>query len=148
MSKRIRSLGRKTIPIAALLLLGLVSGCKDEGEKEASSGATMSESDKFQQVYIDSVEQTAQVPDSGEVKIKVVGGLPNPAYTLVDFKVDVKGNTIRITPLATVDRSKIVAQVIVPFEHVVSVKDLKPGTYRVQCMGRGQSVTGEASLKR
>jgi len=131
--------------LAATLLLG----CKERGAgKQAGRPEEGSVTDlsKFERVYVESVKQTAQVPDSGVVRLKIAGNLPNPAYTLVDFYVDVKGNTIEVTPLATVDRSKLVIQVIVPFEREVTVKGLKPGSYKVEVRGRGGIVTGAATL--
>jgi hypothetical protein len=135
--------------IFAALLLGLIVGCKGQGARQGADRpqeAKVIDLSKFEKIYVDEVEQIAEVRDSAAVEIKISGNLPNPAYTLVDFYVEVKGNTIEITPLATVDRSKMVIQVIVPFERVVTVKNLKPGTYKVKVQGRGGVVSADARL--
>lgn len=150
MSRIFRNLRHRGAIGGLVVIAGLLFGCKERAaQEEASQPAEAGQIDlsKFERVYIERVEQSAELPDSGAVQIKVVGNLPNPAYTLIDFYVDVKDNTIEIIPLATVDRAKIVAQVIVPFERVVTVKGLKPGKYKVMVRGRGGEVTASASLR-
>jgi hypothetical protein len=75
-------------------------------------------------VTVDSIQVVNQQVDEGAVDLKILGLLPNPSYELDHFEVQVREDTIAITPWARHDPSKIVIQMMVPFEESCHVKGL------------------------
>ncbi len=119
-----------------------VSCGRYDNMRAPSSGG---ESDKARKsVYVESVVAPALVSQSHELEISVSGNLPSPAYSFSGFDVDVRDGVIEITPLADFDEAKMAAQVLVPFDRVCIVKDLRPGSYEVRVVGR----TGEIQSRR
>jgi len=102
--------------------------------------------DMLQTIYVDTVAPETNVVKGGDLKVKIEGNLPNPAYTFDRFDVEVKGDVIEITPLAKHESGKIVTQALVPFEHVCEVKNLKPGTYEIKVVSRGEPVVSKEKV--
>jgi hypothetical protein len=101
----------------------------------------------LQTIYVDTVAPETNVVKGGELKVKIEGNLPNPAYAFDRFDVEVKGNVIEITPLAKHESGKIVMQVLVPFEHICEVKNLKAGTYEIRVVSRGEPVVSKEKVR-
>lgn len=101
----------------------------------------------LQKIYIEEIDSKQVIAKTEELEVIVKGNLPNPAYTFDHFEVQVKGNVIEITPLAKYDAGKLVAQVLVPFEEVCRVENLKPGTYEVKVNGRVQTVKAQKPVQ-
>lgn len=101
----------------------------------------------LQKIYVDAVEAPQAVVAGDRFSVKVQGNLPNPAYMFERFDVAVKNDVIEITPLAKHDPEKIVIQVLVPFEEVCEVKNLKPGTYQIKVIGRSEPVVAQQRIE-
>ena len=111
------------------------------------NGAPMERTSSLQKIYIDAVEPQQLLGAADQLNVKVQGNLPNPSYTFDRFDVVVKKNLIEITPLAKHDTDKIVMQVLVPFEQVCEVKNLKPGKYEIKVIGRSESVVSKERVE-
>lgn len=112
------------------------------------NGAPMEKKSNLQKVYVEAIKpQSVTVTSSDLLKIKVEGNLPNPAYSFERFDVVVKEDVIEITPLAKHDADKIVMQVLVPFEEVCEVKNLKPGTYEIKVVSRSDTVVSKEKVR-
>jgi hypothetical protein len=106
----------------------------------------MEKKNDLQKVYVDAVDPHVET-SADEVKVKVAGNLPNPSYNFERFDIAVKDDVIEITPLATQNAEKVVIQVLVPFERVCEVKNLKPGKYRIKVVGRGDEVVSKQQVE-
>jgi len=93
--------------------------------------------DKTQLFYIDDATCGETISSGERLEVTVKGNLPSPAYSFEGFDVKVKGDVIEISPLANYEPDKLVAQVLVPFEEVCRVENLKPGTYDLKINSRG-----------
>lgn len=98
---------------------------------------------KLQKIYVSQAEPEEEALKSGKVQIRIRGNLPSPAYKFERFDVQVRGHVIEITPLASYDRNKMAAQVLVPFEEVCTVDNVKAGVYDVKVHGRNNVVSGK-----
>lgn len=98
-------------------------------------------------IYVETLDSKNLISKAEELEVTIRGNLPSPAYTFDHFDVQVKGNVVEITPLAKHDPNKIVAQVLVPFEEVCKVKNLKPGNYQVKVNSRVETVKLERSVQ-
>jgi inhibitor of cysteine peptidase len=81
-----------------------------------------------------------------QVNAVIRGDLPDAGCTKIASVDQVReGNTFRLTLVTTTDPLALCAQVLTPFEHVVSldVKDLPAGTYTVEAGGVQQTFTFE-----
>ncbi|RMD91224.1 MAG: hypothetical protein D6813_07990 [Calditrichaeota bacterium] len=98
------------------------------------------EGKNLQKIYVEEITPETVKIVGKTVQIKIRGHLPSPAYEFERFDIQVKDHVIEITPLAKYDPTKIVAQMLVPFEQVCTLKNLKPDTYEVKISGRTQTV--------
>ncbi len=110
------------------------------------SGKPAGKSDS-QSIYVDTVEPTRPSFTAEQLSLRIKGNLPSPAYKFDRFEVKVKGREIAIRPLATIDTSVMAAQVLVPFEQVCEVENVKPGSYEVKVYGRGGNVVSIENIK-
>ncbi len=112
----------------------------------SKNGVPMQDSDKLEKIYVDKVDAGASISEAEKLQVNVSGNLPSPAYTFERFDVKVKGKVVEIIPLAKFDADKMVVQVLVPFQEVCSVENLKAGTYNIQVHGRGDTVVKAESI--
>lgn len=124
-----------------LTLLGLF-GCG-----ASKSEAPKMKSDAASQVYIENVACGETITAGQELAVTVSGSLPSPAYSFERFEVKVKKDVIEITPIANYSPDKLVAQVLVPFEEVCKVQNLKPGTYSLQVNSRTEPLIKKEHIK-
>ncbi|MFQ6114138.1 MAG: hypothetical protein ACE5NG_08615 [bacterium] len=129
------------IQILILTVFTIFLGCT------ASKNQAPMEKNMLRKIYVETVESKNLITEAEELEVTVRGNLPSPAYTFDHFDVQVKGNVIEITPLAKHDPNKIVAQVLVPFEEVCRVKNLKPGNYQVKVNSRVETVKVEKLVR-
>ena len=106
----------------------------------------MKDSDTLEKIYIDKVDSDQSISEAEKLQVRVSGNLPSPAYTFERFDVKVKGKVVEIIPLAKFDADKMVVQVLVPFQEVCLVENLKPGTYNIQVHGGGDTVVKAKSI--
>lgn len=127
--------------IAGILMSGLLlSGCLSNKSAEQGRPAVQPSKTSQHKVYIDAVDVVQQKADSREVLIRVKGNLPNPAYRIIDYQVQIEGDQITIVPEVTYDKDAMVVQMLVPFEDTLTVKLEKPGEYKIYLEGRSKSV--------
>lgn len=119
-----------------IILLIAVLGCSNYNGKPQSIGNSKMNS----RVYVDEVEARDSIAASENLAVEVKGNLPSPAYTLKDFDVKVSGETIEITPVTDFKSDVMAAQVLVPFEKTVTVKNLKPGKYKIKVVSGKDTV--------
>jgi hypothetical protein len=79
--------------------------------------------------------------------LNVSGNLPSPAYKLERVEVKIRGDIVELTPLASYDRSKMAAQVLVPFNESVKVKLPRAGEYTIRVVGRGENRESKIVVK-
>ncbi len=112
----------------------------------SKNGVPVKDSDTLEKIYIDKVDSDQSISEAEKLQVRVSGNLPSPAYTFERFDVKVKGKVVEIIPLAKFDADKMVVQVLVPFQEVCLVENLKPGTYNIQVHGRGDTVVKAESI--
>ncbi|MCH8954075.1 hypothetical protein IIA28_01965 [candidate division KSB1 bacterium] len=112
----------------------------------SKNGVPMQDSERLEKIYVDKVDSGPSISEAEKLQVSVSGNLPSPAYTFERFDVKVKGKVVEIIPLAKFDADKMVVQVLVPFQEVCSVENLKPGTYNIQVHGRGDTVVKAESI--
>ena len=130
------------ISLISLTVLFAICNCTTS----QNSGAVQ-DSDRLEKIYVDNVNSDQSISEATKLQINISGNLPSPAYTFERFEVKVKGKTIEIIPLAKFDATKMVIQVLVPFQEVCTVENLKPGTYNIQVHGRGDTVVKAESIQ-
>ena len=135
-------IGNLNINLVSLIALFAICNCTTS----QNSGAVQY-SDRLEKVYVDKVDSDQSISEAEKLQVHISGNLPSPAYTFERFDVKLKGKAIEITPLAKFDATKMVVQVLVPFQEVCSVKNLKPGTYSIQVRGRGDTVVKAESIQ-
>jgi hypothetical protein len=134
--------GRKlNIGLIFLVILLAMLNCTT-----SKNGVPVKDSDTLEKIYIDKVDSDQSISEAEKLQVKVSGNLPSPAYTFERFDVKVKGKVVEIIPLAKFDADKMVVQVLVPFQEVCLVENLKPGTYNIQVHGRGDTVVKAESI--
>ncbi|MFQ5602900.1 MAG: hypothetical protein ACE5HS_06485 [bacterium] len=129
------------VALCALVLLS--AGCTAFNKSSPSE----KEHSMLQKIYIDSVDSKAVVLKDEVLEVKIKGNLPSPAYTFERFDIEVRGKTIEISPLARHDANKMVIQVLVPFEEVCRVDNLKPGIYEIKVNGRGDTAVSKSQVR-
>ena len=112
----------------------------------SKNGVPMQDSERLEKIYVDKVDFGPSISEGEKLQVNVSGNLPSPAYTFERFDVKVKGKVVEIIPLAKFDADKMVVQVLVPFQEVCSVENLKAGTYNIQVHGRGDTVVKAESI--
>ncbi|MCG8608229.1 hypothetical protein MJD09_25000 [bacterium] len=110
----------------------IFTGCTTQKNQASGQADT-----NMQRIYVDSYDCRETLTKSEVLEVQVSGNLPSPAYSFSRFDVTVGGGVIEITPLATYNPNKIVAQMLVPFEQTCQVEGLKVGTYEVKVISRG-----------
>ena len=110
------------------------------------SGKQQGKTDEHQ-VYVDRIEPAASSFTTENVRLKISGNLPSPAYKFDRFDIRINGSIIEVTPLATLDKSAMAAQVLVPFEQICEVDNLKPGRYEIKVYGRGGSLISGTTIQ-
>ena len=129
------------IGLISLVLLFAMLNCTT-----SKNGVPMQDSERLEKIYVDKVDSGPNISEAEKLQVNVSGNLPSPAYTFERFDVKVKGKVVEIIPLAKFDADKMVVQVLVPFQEVCSVENLKPGTYNIQVHGRGDTVVKAESI--
>ncbi len=98
-------------------------------------------------VYLDSVKIVSQDKSVGEIRLLIRGHLPNPAYKIEGYEVEVKGDRVQIKPRVSYRSDMIVVQMLVPFEDTVHVKIPKPGHYKITVEGKERVLTQEIDFQ-
>ena len=129
------------IGLISLVVLFAMLNCTS-----SKNGVPVKDSDTLEKIYIDKVDSDQSISETEKLQVKVSGNFPSPAYTFERFDVKVKGKVVEIIPLAKFDADKMVVQVLVPFQEVCSVENLKAGTYNIQVHGRGDTVVKAESI--
>gem|GEM_PF-2249371 len=129
--------------LSCLLSMPLLYGCAGQESgppepKEANASLKM--------VYVNSVEAAESPLRAKKVLLRIQGNLPSPAYEFQEFKVQLSGRSIDITPLAHYVEKKAVIQMLVPFDQVCTIDDMKPGNYEVKVHGKGGQGTLTTSI--
>ena len=130
------------VSMVSLIVLFAICNCTT-----SKNGGAVQDSDRLQKVYVDKVDSDQSISGAEKLQVNISGNLPSPAYTFERFDVKLKGKVIEIIPLAKFDAAKMVVQVLVPFQEVCTVENLKPGTYNIQVHGRGDTVVKAESIQ-
>ena len=130
------------ICMISLIVLSAMLNCTT-----SKNGVPVKDSNTLEKIYVDKVDSEQSISEAEKLQVNVSGNLPSPAYVFERFDVKVKGKVIEIIPLAKFDADKMVVQVLVPFQEVCSVENLKPGTYNIQVHGRGDTVVKAESIQ-
>ena len=101
----------------------------------------------MQRIYVDSFDCRELISKNETLEVRIQGNLPSPAYTFSRFDLKVTDGVIQITPLASYNPDKLVAQMLVPFEETCSVKNLKAGDYEISVIGRGRASTQNRKIR-
>lgn len=138
--------------MALLLAASLqnIPGCgagKGEMTPQEESASAVSMQTGLQKIYVELAESTTIAAAGEETVLNVIGNLPSPAYKLERVEVKVEGNVIELTPLASQDRDKMVAQVLVPFTKTVKVRLPRAGEYIIRVVGRSENRESKIMVK-
>ena len=117
--------------IAAALVFSHCSAQKNQPPTQDSS--------TMQRIYVDSFDCRELISKNETLEVRIQGNLPSPAYTFSRFDLKVTDGVIQITPLASYNPDKMVAQMLVPFEETCTVENLQAGGYEVRVIGRGRA---------
>lgn len=101
----------------------------------------------LQKVYVESAAAATTAMAGEELVLTVSGNLPSPAYRLERVEVQMKGNVVELTPLASVDRRKMAAQGLAPFEQAVKIKLPTAGNYLIRVVGRNENRESTITVK-
>ncbi|MFQ5628908.1 MAG: hypothetical protein ACE5I1_09125 [bacterium] len=101
-----------------------------------------------EKVYVSAVEIVPGVTADNEVRIKIKGNLPSPAYKIQKYDIKVSGPKIEITPLAHYDKNVVAIQMLVAFEDTVTVKLETLGAHSLKINGRTKSVDTQAVINK
>jgi len=134
--------GKLNISLISLIALFAISNCTT-----SKNDVQMQDSKRLKKIYVDKVDSEPSISETEKLQVNISGNLPSPAYTFERFDVKVKGKVVEIIPLAKFDADKMVVQVLVPFQEVCLVGNLKPGTYNIQVHGRGDLVIKAGSIQ-
>ena len=142
----------KYLAMILLLAAGLQSipGCgagKGEMTPQEESAPAVSTQTDLQKIYVEQAESVTVAAAGEETVLNVSGNLPSPAYKLERVEVKIKGNVVELTPLASQERGKMVAQVLVPFTESVKVKLPKAGEYIIRVIGRNENRESKITVK-
>ncbi len=130
------------ISLISLVVLFAMLNCTT-----SKNGVPVKDSNRLEKIYVDKVDSDQSISGAEKLQVNISGNLPSPAYTFERFDVKLKGKAIEIIPLAKFDAAKMVVQVLVPFQEVCTVENLKPGTYNIQVHGRGDTVVKAESIQ-
>ena len=129
------------ILLALLPTTLFLTQCKSHQEGTVKEDKTM-----LRKIYVDKAEVLDNAEDD-VLKVRVIGNLPSPAYSFAAFDVNVDGNIIEITPLAKKTSNDMVAQVLVPFDEICRVENLKKGSYQLKIHCHGDRVLEYTTVK-
>lgn len=101
----------------------------------------------LQKVYVDQAVTTMAAAAGEELVFTISGSLPSSAYKLERVEVQTKGNVVELMPLASIDRSKMAAQALVPFEQQVKIKLPTAGEYLIRVVGRNENRESTITVK-
>lgn len=101
----------------------------------------------LQKVYVESAVAATTAMAGEEFVLTVSGNLPSTAYKLERVEVQMKGNVVELTPLASVDRRKMAAQGLAPFEQAVKIKLPAAGEYLIRVVGRNENRESTITVK-
>jgi len=138
------------VAVLAAWSLQYVPGCgatKGERRIEEGSASLAPEQTELHKIYVEPARSAASVKAGEDVVLGIHGNLPSPAYKLDRVNVNIKGKVIELTPLATLDRGVMAAQVLVPFSDSVKVKLPEPGEYVVRVVGRTENRESKIRVK-
>lgn len=125
---------------------GCVAGKGNGTAVEESSRSVAPQSD-LQKIYVQEAQPAVLAAPGEETVFNISGNLPSPAYKLERVDVKIRDNVVELTPLASYDRSKMAAQVLVPFSETVKVKLPKAGEYTIRVVGRGENRESKITVK-
>ena len=123
------------ILLALLPTTFFLTQCKSHQEGTVKEDKTM-----LRKIYVDKAEVLDSAEKDDVLKVRVIGNLPSPAYSFATFDVKIDGNVIEITPLAKKITNDMVAQVLVPFDEICRVDNLKKGSYQLKIHCHGDRV--------
>jgi len=131
--------------ILLLFLISILFSCSARLEQP---GANKNPGDAHtkHRVYISEKGDQGIVVKRRELRLLVKGSLPSPAYSFEKFNVKIEDNLVIITPIASYKPGNFVAQMLVPFQQVCVVPDLKAGRYKIQVLGRGEAMVDYGSF--
>lgn len=101
----------------------------------------------LQKVYVEPAAAATTAMAGEELVLTVSGNLPSPAYKLERVEVQMKGNVVELIPLASVDRRKMAAQGLAPFEQSVKIKLPAAGEYLIRVVGRNENRESTITVK-
>jgi hypothetical protein len=101
----------------------------------------------LQKVYVEPAVMATTAAAGEELVINVSGNLPSPAYKFERVEVQIKGNVVELIPLASVDRRKMAAQGLAPFEQAVKIKLPTAGEYLIRVVGRDENRESTLTVK-
>jgi hypothetical protein len=139
----------KVFAVFLMLAAGMLNipGCgAGKGEMTPKEESAPMQTD-LQRIYVEQAETVAVAAAGEETVLNVSGNLPSPAYKLERVEVKIKGNVVELTPLASQERGKMVAQVLVPFTESVKVKLPKAGEYIIRVVGRSENRESKITVK-
>lgn len=129
-----------------IVIICMMTACSSEKMREAPAENQARAVGDTEKVYVTSAEVLPGVTADNEVSIVVKGNLPNPAYRIERYDVNVDGAEIEITPLAHHDKDKVVIQMLVAFEDTITVKLKEIGKHSLKLNGRGDTIRTEATI--
>lgn len=121
--------------LVIILLISFTACSKYNGKPQSIGKSNMSH-----RVFVDEVQAAQSIRASETLTIEVTGNLPSPAHSLKGFNVMVKEKSIEITPVTEINSEVMAAQVLVPFQEIVTVENLKPGKYEIKIFSGKDSV--------
>jgi len=91
------------ICVLCLLSIPLWEGCtnKENGPTPSKGFET-----SLKMIYLNSVEAAESPLRSQKVRLRIRGSLPSPAYSFQEFKVQISGRTVDITPSPATPRKR------------------------------------------
>lgn len=122
-----------------------MEGVSKQLEKKMPKAEAMPSS--LQKVYVESAVAATTAAAGEELVINVTGNLPSSAYKLERVEVQIKGNVVELIPLASVDRRKMAAQGLAPFEQAVKIKLPTAGEYLIRVVGRNENRESTLTVK-
>lgn len=122
-----------------------MEGASKQLEKNMPKAETTPSS--LQKVYVESAVAVTTAAAGEELVINVSGNLPSSAYKLERVEVQIKGNVVELIPLASVDRRKMAAQGLAPFEQAVKIKLPTAGEYLIRVVGRNENRESTITVK-
>jgi hypothetical protein len=119
-------------------LAGMVLGCAHaQAKREEASVAR-------RLAYVDEVRGPAAVRSGADVRVTVVGSMPDPSWELAGIEQRREGRVVRLMAWLHRKTDDPVMQVIVPFEQEVALGKLPSGRWEVHAVGFGDALATTA----